>query len=123
QDHQRRVPIMKKKFTLLLALFAYTLSYSQVILTGNPIVAENALPGSPMSEWTVPDFRDNRIAGFGTKMSLNAGETIEFKIDVQGGAAFNLKIYRIGYYNGNGARLIQNSGTLPGTDQPEPLYD
>ena len=114
---------MKKKFTLLLALFAYTLSYTQVILTGNPIVAENALPGSPMSEWTVPNFRDNRIAGFGTKMSLNAGETIRFKIDVQGGAFFSLKIYRIGYYNGDGARLIHNMGTMAGTDQPEPMYD
>ena len=37
------------------------------------------------SEWGVPDFRDNRIAGFATKMSLNRGQTVRFKINVQSG--------------------------------------
>ena len=71
----------------------------------NPIVTENALPGNPISEWGVPNFRDNRIAGFSTKMSLNSGETVRFKINVQRGATYILRIYRIGYYGGNGARL------------------
>ena len=106
---------------LLLLLFALALvlkSFAQ-----NPIVTENALPGNPISEWGVPDFRDNRIAGFSTKMSLNSGETVRFKIDVQSGATYTLKIYRIGYYGGNGARLIQNLGTLSGTVQPAGISD
>ena len=76
------------------------------------------LPGNPYSEWGVPDFRDNRIAGFATKMSLNRGQTVRFKINVQSGATYTLRIYRIGYYGGNGARLITNLGTLSGTVQP-----
>ncbi|MGZ8553390.1 MAG: hypothetical protein ACXWV8_08290, partial [Chitinophagaceae bacterium] len=53
---------------------ALILSFSSI--GQNAIVTENALPGNPSSEWSVPDFRDNRIAGFSTKMSLNAGETV-----------------------------------------------
>ena len=66
--------------SFIFALILSTFSFAQ-----NPIVTENALPGNPISEWGVPDFRDNRIAGFATKMSLNSGETVRFKINVQGG--------------------------------------
>src|SRR6187455_1174778 len=104
----RRLP-----FTFF-CVFAFTvLSFGQ-----NAIVIENGNPGNPVSEWSVPDFRDNRIAGFSTKMSLNRGQTVRFKIDVQSGAAYSIRIYRIGYYGGNGARLMQNLGTFTGTVQP-----
>ncbi len=89
----------------------------------NAIVTENALPGNPYSEWGVPNFRDNSIAGFATKMSLNRGETVRFKINVQSGASFTLKIYRIGYYGGNGARLVANLGSFSGTVQPNGNYN
>ncbi|MGZ8550726.1 MAG: N,N-dimethylformamidase beta subunit family domain-containing protein, partial [Chitinophagaceae bacterium] len=100
---------------------ALILSFSSI--GQNAIVTENALPGNPSSEWSVPDFRDNRIAGFSTKMSLNAGETVRFKINVQGGANYTLKIYRLGYYGGNGARLKHDFGTLTGTIQPAGISD
>jgi hypothetical protein len=109
----------RKLLTLAVSFFVSTaVSFAQ-----NPIVTENSLPGNPISEWGVPDFRDNRIAGFATKISLNAGETVRFKINVQSGASFNLRIYRIGYYAGNGARLMQNLGTLGGTVQPAGISD
>ncbi|HUM66373.1 MAG TPA: hypothetical protein PLV32_11025, partial [Chitinophagaceae bacterium] len=97
--------------------------FSSLLSAQNPIVTENALQGSPYSEWGVPNFRDNRIAGFATKMSLNAGETVRFKINVQSGATYTMRIYRLGYYNGNGARLKHNFGTLQGTAQPAGLSD
>ena len=114
---------MKYFFAASLVIFSCFLSNAQVILTNNPIVTENAQQGCSISEWGVPDFRDNRIAGFSTKMSLNVGETVHFKINSQGGADFNLKIYRIGYYDGDGARLMDNLGTLPGTIQPAAMYN
>ncbi len=114
---------MKQLFTLCLAFFTCYLSTAQVILTGNPIVIENSLPGNHISEWGVPNFRDNRISGFSTKMSLNSGETVRFKINVQGGANYSLRIYRIGYYSGKGARLMHNAGFLSGTAQPEAMYN
>ena len=87
----------KRWFPVLFALAFVIDSFAQ-----NPIVTENALPGNPISEWGVPNFRDNRIAGFSNQMSLNSGETVRFKINVQSGATYTLKIYRIGYYGGNG---------------------
>jgi hypothetical protein len=33
---------------------------------------------------------------------------------VQGGANYTIKIYRIGYYSGDGARLVADLGTLSG---------
>ena len=96
----------------LLFTFFSVFVFSVFSFGQNAIVTENALPGNPISEWGVPSFRDNRIAGFATKISLNAGETVRFKINVQSGFTYNLRIYRIGYYGGNGARLLQNFGTL-----------
>ena len=92
-------------------------------LAQNPIIVENAQPGNPIAEWGVPNFRDNRIAGFSTRMSLNSGETVRFKISVEAGATYALKIYRLGYYGGNGARLIQNLGLLNGVVQPAGISD
>ena len=58
-------------------------------------------------------FGDKSIQGFGTDISVNVGGTINFKITVTTGTnkAFGIKIYRIGYYQGNGARLIADLGT------------
>jgi hypothetical protein len=109
---------MKQLYALLAALVLFISAFAQ-----NPIVTENALPGNPISEWGVPNFRDTRIAGFSTKMSLNAGETVRFKISVEASATYTLKIYRIGYYGGNGARLVQDLGTLNGVAQPAGISD
>ena len=106
--------------SLLILLFSFLSNFT---FAQNPVVAENILPGNPISEWGVPDFRDNRINGFSTKMSLNSGETVHFKINVEAGATYTLKIYRIGYYGGNGARLLQNLGLLQGVAQPAGISD
>jgi hypothetical protein len=107
---------------LLFSIF-YVFVLTVFSFAQNAIVIENANAGNPISEWGVPDFRDNRIAGYSTKMSLNSGETVRFKINVQSGANYTLRIYRIGYYGGNGARLMVNLGTLSGTVQPNGISD
>jgi hypothetical protein len=119
---------MAKIFTLRysgkqLLVVVSALIFSIFSFAQNPIVIENALPGNPISEWGVPDFRDTRIAGFSTKMSLNSGETVRFKITVQPAAAYTIKIYRLGYYAGNGARLVQDLGVFNGITQPNGISD
>ncbi|MEP7375032.1 MAG: N,N-dimethylformamidase beta subunit family domain-containing protein [Chitinophagaceae bacterium] len=109
---------MKHLITLLSCLLSFLFSIAQ-----NSIAVENSLPGNPISEWGVPDFRDNRIAGFTTKISVNSGQTIRFKIDVQGGTDFTMKIYRIGYYAGNGARLMADLGLISGLSQAAGISD
>jgi Domain of unknown function (DUF4082)/Bacterial Ig-like domain/Bacterial Ig domain len=97
-------------FLLLTAFSIYGVGYAQ-----NPIANENKLPGNPASEWDIADGSsgDLSIQGFATDISVNKGGVIHFKIDVNTGTnkQFGIKIYRIGYYNGNGARLIADLGT------------
>jgi Domain of unknown function (DUF4082)/Bacterial Ig-like domain/Bacterial Ig domain/Secretion system C-terminal sorting domain len=110
--YQKTLPYVrgiKYAFILFLALFFFQSSFSQ-----NAIVTENLLPGTPATTWDIPakDAGDLSIQGFATDISVNAGNPINFKIDVNTGTdkTFNISIYRIGYYQGNGARLIIDLG-------------
>ncbi len=86
----------------------------------NQIVAENCLPGAPPSQWDVSGSGDSTIQGFATDISVNHGTTVHFKINTDA-SAYTIDIYRIGYYQGNGARFITSitpSATLPQTQPP-----
>ncbi len=106
-----------------LNLFYFLLLLSGIAQAQNPIVTENALAGNPISEWGVPSFRDASINGFSTEIGVNKGQTVRFKINVQGAVTYTLQIYRIGYYGGNGARLVADLGTLAGIAQPAGVSD
>ncbi|HEY5842055.1 MAG TPA: DUF4082 domain-containing protein, partial [Mycobacterium sp.] len=82
---------------------------AQAACSGNAIVCENELPGTPASDWDVEGAGDPTIQGFGTQISVNAGSQIQFKVDTTA-SAFSIRIYRLGYYQGNGARLMD---TIP----------
>ena len=87
----------------------------------NTIVAENQLPGTD-DDWDV--YADPSIEGFSTEHSVNAGETIDFKIRTDA-TSYVIKIYRIGWYGGKGARKVGQvnpSVPLPQV-QPEPFFE
>jgi len=108
--------------TLWALTFTFFITCS--IQAQNAIQAENALPGSPQSEWDVSNSGDPTIQGFATEMSVNKGSTIRFKINVTGAnRSYTINIYRLGYYQGNGARLIASLGTFSGVTQPDPIVD
>ena len=48
---------------------------------------------------------DPEIQGFGTRMSAQPGETMTFKISTISDS-YRVDIYRVGYYNGDGARKV-----------------
>jgi hypothetical protein len=88
----------------------------------NPIVAENCKPGNPREEWDVQSWGDPQIQGFATDMSVNLGETVQFKIKTHS-PRYRIDIYRMGWYGGAGGRLVQTiqpSVPLPQA-QPECL--
>ena len=92
--------------------------------TTNSITVENALPGNPSSQWNISGAGDTTIQGFATDISVNRGGTIHFKIKTPA-SAYQIKIFRLGYYQGNGARLIATvnpSASLP-QSQPAPITD
>ena len=85
------------------------------------IVVENALPGTD-DDWY--GYEDRSIEGFATQHSVNAGETISFKIRTDA-SSYHIRIYRVGWYGGKGARFITQitpSVNLP-QSQPEPYFD
>ena len=89
------------------------------------IAQENQLPGTPESQWRVQGSGDPTLQGFSTDMSVNQGQSISFKINDTANVPYHLDILRMGYYGGNGARLvstIQSSQTVDQV-QPAPLTD
>jgi len=86
---------------------------------GNPIVCENLQPGNPQSEWDLGSTTagDPSIQGFATDISVNKGATVTFKVNTPA-TSYRLDIYRMGFYNGQGARkqaTVLPSATLPQT--------
>ncbi|MBZ5626679.1 MAG: carboxypeptidase regulatory-like domain-containing protein, partial [Acidobacteriia bacterium] len=97
----------------------------------NDIVCENSKTGTPSSTWQISGVGDSTIQGFATDISVNRGQTVSFKVNTNA-KSYRLDIYRMGYYGGNGARLIASvspSVTLPQaqpaclTDSATRLYD
>ncbi len=100
--------------------------------TGNEIACENQLPGTDPSVWDAVDGAgDDSIQGFTTQISVNRGQPIDFKIKTDA-TAYTIQIFRLGYYQGLGARKVADvtpSATLPqsqpacATDPDTEIYD
>jgi hypothetical protein len=82
----------------------------------NKVVAENCKAGNPSTEWDINGSGDRRIQGFATDISVNAGETISFKIESDS-PAYRIDIYLLGYYRGMGARHVAT--TKPSVPLPQ----
>jgi N,N-dimethylformamidase beta subunit-like protein/uncharacterized protein DUF4082/Big-like domain-containing protein len=112
-----------------LAVAAVLLSFGGSIAradtcTGTAVYCENLKPGNPPSQWDIIGAGDPSIQGFATDISVNRGDTVQFKVKTNA-QAYHLDIYRLGYYGGSGARLITTvtpSAQLPQT-QPACLSD
>ncbi len=90
----------------------------------NATVTENQLPGTPPATWDISGIGDPSIQGFATDISYNRGDVARFKIKTNA-SAYTVDIYRLGYYQGNGARRVSAgvvTATLPQT-QPTDLTD
>lgn len=80
------------------------------------VACENLNPGTPAAIWD--DFTgagDPTLQGFATDISVNVGERVDFKVKSTA-AAYQVAIYRLGWYQGNGARKIDDvtpSAPLP----------
>ena len=89
----------------------------------NKVACENTKPGDPPSDWQVNGIGDSTIQGFATSMSVNVGQTVNFKIKTPA-SSYHIDILRLGYYGGDGARLIASNikptASLPQT-QPNCL--
>ena len=83
----------------------------------NPVACENTLPGDPPSDWMLNTSGDATIQGFATAMSVNVGQTENFKVQTTA-SAWHMNILRLGYYGGDGARLV-TTNIQPSASQPQ----
>jgi hypothetical protein len=88
---------------------------------GNAIRAENALPGTTSWELTKP-ARNGEIEGYAWQVSALPGQTITVSVSTTS-AHFSAAVYRLGWYQGTGARQVASVATLAGHRYPVPAPD
>lgn len=124
---------MKQTFSLKVALvLAFALLASFV--PGSParagegernrIVLENRHPGNggwqlPWSGYTVSDDINLQIKGYAGAESAAPGGTVPLKVTVAPAASYTVDVFRLGYYQGLGGRLIEHLGPFSGAPQPK----
>ncbi|PYN84073.1 MAG: hypothetical protein DMD87_29005, partial [Candidatus Rokuibacteriota bacterium] len=85
----------------------------------NPIVIENQQAGT--SQWQIGLIGTDgvgQIKGYASATSVNKGENITFYVSVNPAQSYTIDVYRIGWYQGLGGRLMQHVGPLNGVRQP-----
>lgn len=105
----RRSTALVATTALLAVLAPVTWQHRALAATKDPcgspvdiIACENTKPGSPESEWRV--YPSEVINGFTTQVSVNVGEPVHFKVRTE--HDYVIEIYRLGWYQGNGARKV-----------------
>lgn len=91
---------------------------------GNSVISENSQPGSP--NWLITRTGDDiqrQIKGYASATSVNKGGSIDFHVSVNPPQNFTMEVYRIGWYNGTGGRLMQTVGSLNGSTYSVPAPD
>jgi len=80
---------------------------------------ENRLPGT--SDFTVlnPAY-ERQVEGYASTTSAGLGETVGIAVNVSRAQGVRWDLYRIGYYQGLGARLVASGAAVQVDPQPEP---
>jgi Abnormal spindle-like microcephaly-assoc'd, ASPM-SPD-2-Hydin len=83
----------------------------------NAIQIENSLPGDPNWGAFSANLSQTALSGYASQTSINHGQSIDFYVTTTA-SSFQIQIYRTGWYQGDGARLIETMGTYTGVQQP-----
>ena len=81
------------------------------------IIAENAVRGDAW--WVTTPQRAGDIEGYADKASAQVGDTFTLRVSTKA-AAFHVEAFRMGYYQGIGARRVWQSAEVPGARQAPP---
>ena len=105
-----------------LAPRARTVAPRPVPTTGNPITAENRKAGT--TAWRITDDKitGSALQGYASRTSVPPNGHISLFI-TSIYPTYNLDVYRMGWYGGDGARLVYSRHGLPGVKQPEKTVD
>jgi hypothetical protein len=85
----------------------------------NPIVVENLQPGSP--DWVLGGLvgtdAGGEIKGYASATSVSGGQNLTFYVSVNPAQTYTVDVFRLGWYQGTGGRLLLNVGPLDGIQQ------
>lgn len=85
----------------------------------NPIVRENQQVGTSSWYWEQrADDINGQIKGYASATSVNQNESITFHVSVNHPQTYTISFYRMGWYNGSGARLRLVTDPIAGAPQP-----
>ena len=79
------------------------------------VIAENRKPGSP--GWVIPAGHLGGIAGFADHVDATVNQQVKLYVSTAA-PTFHVEAYRVGYYQGTGARLVWRSPEVAGRTQP-----
>jgi len=125
-DH--RWSMSRRRFVQGLAAMTAMLSSARgwgraryAVAASNPTQVENSKPGS--SDWEVTKVALNReIEGYASRTSVNRGEQIELLVNTTD-PTYTIDVFRMGWYNGLGARRILPTINRNGIAQAAPVVD
>jgi hypothetical protein len=86
----------------------------------NLIEAENACPGTLSWRQTLPDGPSDAINAFPVPASINIGQDVHLYVSTTA-ASYMFSVYRVGWYQAYGGRLMYTSPTIQGINQLPPL--
>ena len=87
----------------------------------NAIYSENQNPGT--TNWQIPQVGQSDIAGYAAATSVNKSGSLAIKVSLAQAGQYTIDVYRLGYYGGQGGRLILSSGSINGITQPACNFD
>jgi hypothetical protein len=94
----------------------------QAARAANPIAVENTCPGTSSWRQDHPLGPEHAIEAFAAPISVDAGGQVRLYVSTTA-SSYMYAIYRIGWYQGLGARLMLSSASRSGIQQPPPLFD
>ncbi|HEX8155569.1 MAG TPA: BACON domain-containing protein, partial [Thermoanaerobaculia bacterium] len=86
----------------------------------NAIQRENRKPGNP--EWVLANEANGEIEGYASPLSVNRGEQVRIYVNTVD-TSYTMNVYRMGWYGGDGARLVAGPITRTGVRQTIPPFD
>jgi hypothetical protein len=133
-DHGSEARVSRREAVGLLATGAATLGArlpAAAAATETPPVpglirAENAKPGT--RDWMLAHveidpaatYRSPAIEGYCSHASVLAGDTLTIHVSTRPARPFTIDLYRMGWYGGDGGRLVASLGAFAGTSRDDP---
>ncbi len=87
---------------------------------------ENQRPGT--RDWMATNvridpatrYRSPAIEGYASHLSAAAGDRVKLFVSTNPASNFTIDVYRLGHYQGHGARFVEHLGPFDGRVQPDP---